>query len=184
MRKHDVNSVENVHFNLRLCKHNLMQKTTLLQQSPTYITICCQCCLRSITHLAGKTLVLKVRYRKYLAGKDEINRSHGLGIYIPQMTKKHIWPAPKIIRQRVLLRYFRIEITAGRKVTTSIKKSIDPPPYRSLEEVKVEVGIKIDAKIQWNLKKKKGEVRCVPSPPPPQPSPPSLTLGILFAYSY
>ena len=73
-------------------------------------------------------------------------------------------------------------------MTTSIKKSIDPPLYRSLEEVKVEVGIKIDAKIQWNLKKKKGELRCVPSPPPPppppQPSPPSVTLGILFVYSY
>ena len=48
-------------------------------------------------------------------------------------------------------------------MTTSIKKSsIDPPPYRSLEEVKVEVGIKIDANIQWDLKKKKREVRCVP----------------------
>ena len=35
----------------------------------------------------------------------------------------------------------------------------------------MEVGIKIDAKIQWNLKKKKGEVRCVSSPPPPQPPP-------------
>jgi len=73
------------------------------------------------------------------------------------------------------LRYFRIEITAGRKLTTSNKKSIDPHPYRSLEEVKVEVGIKIDAKIQWDLKKKKGKVRCVPSPPQPphQPPPPS-----------
>ena len=89
-RKRDVNSVENVHFNLRLCKHNLMQKTNLLQQSPTYITICCQCCLRSITHLASKTLVLKVRYRKYLAGKDEISRSHGLGKGVKQFTY-HRW---------------------------------------------------------------------------------------------
>ena len=33
MRIRDIYSVENVSFNLRLCKHNLMQKTTLLQQS-------------------------------------------------------------------------------------------------------------------------------------------------------
>ena len=40
-------------------------------------------------------------------------------------------------------------------MTTSNKKSIDPPPHRSLEEVKVEVGIKMDAKRQWDLKKRK-----------------------------
>ena len=89
MRKRDVNSVENVHFNLRLCKHNLIQKTTILQQSPTYITICCQCCLRSIKHLAGKTLVLKVRYRKYLGWNKPLSRLRKgcKVIYIPQMTK-------------------------------------------------------------------------------------------------
>lgn len=130
MRIRDVYSVENVHFHLRLCKHNLMQKTTLLQQSPTYITICCQCCLRSITHLAGKTLVLKDRYRKYLRWNIPFSRLRKgcKVIYIPQMTKKHIWPAPKISRQRLLLRYFSIEITAGWKLTTSNKKSIDPHP--------------------------------------------------------
>lgn len=88
-RIRDVNSVENVHFNLRLCKHNLMQKTTLLQQSPTYITICCQCCLRSITHLTGQTLVLKVRYPEWNKPFSRLRKGCKV-IYIPQMTKTHL----------------------------------------------------------------------------------------------
>ena len=37
----------------------------------------------------------------------------------------------------------------------------------------MDVGIKIDAKRHWDLKKRKGKVRCVPSPPPP-PTPSRL----------